>query len=79
MKIIQNIVVPIILYGNENWTLKHCDKNGLRTAEMKYLQCTAGYTLLGHKRNEEILEKLHVKSLEEKTLYIQTQLVPTRP
>jgi hypothetical protein len=79
MKIIQNIAVPIILYGNEIWTRKNCDKNRLRTAEMKYLQCTAGYTLLGHKRYDEMLEKLHVISIKENTLYIQTQLVPTRP
>jgi hypothetical protein len=33
---------------------------------MKYLQRTAGYTLLNHKRNEEILEELHVTPLEDK-------------
>jgi hypothetical protein len=32
---------------------------------MKYLRRTAGYTLLNHKRNEEILEELHVTSLED--------------
>jgi hypothetical protein len=37
--------------------------------EMKYLRRTAGYTLLKHKRNEEILEELHVTPLEDK-LYI---------
>jgi hypothetical protein len=37
----------------------------LRTAELKYLRRTAGYTLLNHKRNEEILEELHVTPLEE--------------
>jgi hypothetical protein len=33
---------------------------------MKYLRRTAGYTLLNHKRNEEILEELHVTPLEDK-------------
>jgi hypothetical protein len=33
---------------------------------MKYLWRTAGYTLLNHKRNKEILEELHVTSLQEK-------------
>jgi hypothetical protein len=42
------------------------DKNRLRTAEMKYLRRTAGHTLLNHKRNEEILEELHVTPLEDK-------------
>jgi hypothetical protein len=32
---------------------------------MNYLRQTAGYTLLNHKRNEEILE-LHVTPLEDK-------------
>jgi hypothetical protein len=33
---------------------------------MKYSRRTAGYTLLIHKRNENILEELHVTPLEEK-------------
>jgi hypothetical protein len=33
---------------------------------MKYLRLTARYTLLNHKRNEEILEELHVTPLEDK-------------
>jgi hypothetical protein len=48
------------------WTLIQCNKNRLQTAEMKYLRRTAGYTLLNHKRNEEILEELHVTPLEDK-------------
>jgi hypothetical protein len=47
-------------------------------SNMKYLQRRAGYILIDHKRNEEILEELHVTFLEEKTLYTQTQLFPTR-
>jgi hypothetical protein len=35
------------------------------------------YLLPDHKINEEILEELHVTSLEEITLYIQSQLVLT--
>jgi hypothetical protein len=33
---------------------------------MKYLRRTAGYPLLYHKRNEEMLEELHVTPLENK-------------
>jgi hypothetical protein len=33
---------------------------------MKYLLRTAGYTLLNHKRKEEILEELHVTPSEDK-------------
>jgi hypothetical protein len=35
-------------------------------SNMKYLQRRGGYILIDHKRNEEILEELHVTSLEEK-------------
>jgi hypothetical protein len=52
------------------------DKNRLRTAEMKYLRRTAGYTLLNHKRNEEILEELLVTALEDK-LCTYRHVVPT--
>jgi hypothetical protein len=33
---------------------------------MKYLRQTAGYTLLNHKRSEEILKEFHVTPLEDK-------------
>jgi hypothetical protein len=48
------------------WTIKQCDKSRLWTAEMKYLRRKAGNTSLNHKRNEEILEELHVTPLEDK-------------
>jgi hypothetical protein len=67
-KIIKNktSALPTLLYDSEIWTIKQCDKNRFRTAETKYLRRTAGYTLLSHKRNEEILEELHVAPLEDK-------------
>jgi hypothetical protein len=46
--------------------LSNATKIRLRTAEMKYLRRTAGYTLLDHKRKETILEELHVTPLDEK-------------
>jgi hypothetical protein len=55
IKIIQTLALPTLLYGSEIWTIKQCDKNRLRTAEMKYFRQTEGYTLLNHKINEEIL------------------------
>jgi len=33
---------------------------------MKFTRRTAGYSLLGHKRNETILEELKVDSVEKK-------------
>jgi hypothetical protein len=48
------------------WEVKQCDKNSLRTAEMKSLRRTTRYTLLDHKGNEEFFEELHITSLEKK-------------
>jgi hypothetical protein len=66
LKLYKILALPTLLYGSEIWTIKQCDKNRLRTAEMKYLRRTKRYTLLNHKRNEEILEELHVTPLEDK-------------
>jgi hypothetical protein len=55
-----------LLYLSEIWAVKQCDKNRLRSAEIKYLRRTTRYTLLDHKGNEEILEELHITSLEKK-------------
>jgi len=48
------------------WTLKQRDIRGLNTAEMKLMRHTAGYSLLDHRRNEDILEELTVDPLENK-------------
>jgi hypothetical protein len=52
LKLYKTLALPTLLYDSEIWTIKQCHKNRLRTAEMKYLRRTAGYTLLNHKRNE---------------------------
>jgi hypothetical protein len=65
LKLYKTLALPTLLYGSEIWTFKQYDKNRLRTAAMKCLQRTAGYTPHDHKRNKEILEELHLTSLEE--------------
>jgi hypothetical protein len=66
LKLYKTLALPTLLYGSEICTIKQCDRNRLRTAEMKYLRRTARYTFLNHKRNENILEELHVTPLEGK-------------
>jgi hypothetical protein len=66
LKLHKTLSLATISYGKEIWKLKQCDKNRLRTAKMRCLQRTAGYTLLDSKRNEEILEYPHVTSLGQK-------------
>jgi hypothetical protein len=66
LKLYKTLALPTLLYGSDIWTIKQCDKNKIRTAEMEYLRRTAEYALLNHKRNKEILEELHVTPLEIK-------------
>jgi hypothetical protein len=39
---------------------------GLNTAEMKFMRCTGGHSLLDHTRNEVILEGLNVNPVKKK-------------
>jgi hypothetical protein len=50
----------VLLYESEVWTIRKAGDKRLQAAEMKFMRKTAGFTLLDHKRNEEILEKLKV-------------------
>jgi hypothetical protein len=38
LKLYKTLALPTLLYGIEIWTIKQCNKNRLRTAEMKYLR-----------------------------------------
>jgi hypothetical protein len=48
------------LYGCEVRILNQRDIRRLKAAEMKFIRRTAGYSLLDHRRNEDILEELKV-------------------
>jgi hypothetical protein len=56
LKVYNVLAVPSLLYGCNMWTLKQRDMRILNTAEMKFMTLTAGYSLLDHRRNEDILE-----------------------
>jgi len=45
--------------------LKQSDVRRLKTAEMKFMRRTSGYSLLDHRRDEDILE-LRVDPVEKK-------------
>jgi hypothetical protein len=60
------------------WEVKQRDKNSLRTAEMKSLRRTTRYTLFDHNGNEEILEVLHITSLQKKVYKNYLTLSPCR-
>jgi hypothetical protein len=66
IKVYSALALPILLYGSEIWTLRPKDKKRLTLIKIKFFRRTAGYTLFDHKRNEEILEELKVKPVDEK-------------
>jgi len=48
------MVIPSLLSGCEICTLKERNIRILKTTEIKFMRRTAGYTLLNHRRNEDI-------------------------
>jgi hypothetical protein len=66
IKVYKTLSLPIILYTSEIWTLKEKEKKGISSIDMKFFRRTAGYTLLDHKRSEQILEGLKVKPFAAK-------------
>ncbi|XP_067138864.1 uncharacterized protein [Centruroides vittatus] len=66
LKLYKTLAIPTLLYGSKIWVLKKKDIKRLQAAEMRFMRRTAGYTLLDHRRNEDILEELHMRELIEK-------------
>jgi hypothetical protein len=66
LRIYNTLVIPILLYGSEAWTLKEQDKSRITKAEMKFMRKTAKYTWQDHKRNQDITEELKIQPLMEK-------------
>jgi ABC-type ATPase involved in cell division len=64
MKIYNTLAIPTLIYGREIWTLTQ-DKSRLKASEIKFLRRTAGYTLLDHKKNENILQELNTTPVLE--------------
>ena len=48
------MAVPVLMYGNENWSLNQSDKRKIEAAEMRFLRPMAGYSLLDKKRSSDI-------------------------
>jgi hypothetical protein len=57
---------PSLLYECKTWILKQRDVRRLKTAEMKFMRRTTGYSLLDHRRNEDIFEELKAEPVEKK-------------
>jgi hypothetical protein len=51
VKLYNTLVLPVLLYGRETWTIKAKDARRITAAEMKYMRRTAGYIWTDFKTN----------------------------
>jgi hypothetical protein len=58
LKFYKTLAVPVLLHGAVNWTLTVHKKKRIEAAELKLLRPLAGYTLRGHKYNNDICSEL---------------------
>jgi hypothetical protein len=58
IKLYSTLVLPTLLYGSENWTIK--DATRITVAEMKYMRRTAGYTWTDHETSADIAKELYI-------------------
>jgi hypothetical protein len=75
LKVYNTLAVPTLIYGSEICTLKKQDKTKLTTPEIKFLRKTAGYTLMDHKQNKEIIQELQVAPIINKIQNYKTKWI----
>ena len=68
IKLYNTLVLPILLYGSETWTVKARDARRITAAEMKYMRRTAGYTWTDYKTNSHIAKELEITTVLDKLL-----------
>ena len=67
LKTHNTLIVPTLLYGSENWTMKASQRRRTEAAEMKLLRPLAGYTLQDHKTNDFIHREPKITGILVKT------------
>jgi len=66
LKIHNTLLLPIFLYGSQNWTLTALQRRRIEATEMKLLRPLAGYTLYNHKTNDYIRRELRITGILDK-------------
>jgi len=66
LKIYNTLVLPIFLYGSENWTPTALQRRRIEAAEMKSLRRLAGYIIYDHKTNDYIRRELRITGIIDK-------------
>ncbi|EYB84083.1 hypothetical protein Y032_0323g2491 [Ancylostoma ceylanicum] len=66
MRLFRTLVMPILFYGSETWTLLKLDLNKLETFQMRCLRQIRGISILSRIRNEHIRDSCgHQPTVEE--------------
>jgi len=68
IKLYNTLALPVLLYGNETWTIKASDARRITATEMKYMRRTAGYTWTDYKTNAQIAKELKMTPILDKLL-----------
>ena len=68
IKLYSTLVLSVLLYGSETWTIKARDNRRITAAEMKYRRRTAGYAWTDYKTNTQITKELKIKPILDKLL-----------
>jgi hypothetical protein len=77
IKLYNTLVLPVLLYGGETWTVKARDARRITAAEMKYMSRTAGYTWTDYKTNKQIAKELKISTNFGQITGIQEKLDTT--
>ena len=56
----ESIVIPIVTYGAETWSMSVNERKRLDVMEMKCLRSMCGVSILDRVRNEEVREKVQL-------------------
>ncbi|KAJ4438978.1 hypothetical protein ANN_14932 [Periplaneta americana] len=65
LKFYKTMAIPTLTYGSETWCMTTQQMKRIEAAEMRLLRPIAGYSLLDHKRNEDIRQELNMPNITE--------------
>jgi hypothetical protein len=60
------MVVPVLMYDSDNWSLNRSDNRKIEATGMRFLRLMAGYTLWNTKRSTDIREQLGIFNINDK-------------
>jgi hypothetical protein len=61
VKVFETMVVPVLMYGSECWTMRKQDEQRILVAEMSWLRKILGVSRIQHIRNDDIRKKMGIQ------------------